>query len=63
MCLYVNIDMKYLGLELSLGVGLCGRDVVFFICGWPWEGCWFFSFVAGLVLGEKGNDLILVLEG
>lgn len=46
-----NVDtiMKYLGLELSLGVGLCGRDVVsffpsvtglgrnveFFICGWP----------------------------
>lgn len=41
--------MKYLGLELSLGVGLCGRDVVsffpsvtglgrnveFFTCGWP----------------------------
>lgn len=23
----------------------------------------FFSFVAVLVLGEKGNDLILVLEG
>lgn len=46
-----NVDtiVKYLGLELSLGVGLCGRDVVsflpsvtglgrsaeFFICAWP----------------------------
>lgn len=40
LCLYVNIDtiMKYLGLELSLSVGLCGKGVgfgVFFlICDW-----------------------------
>lgn len=31
VCLYVNIDTitKYLGLELSLSVGLCGKGVGF----------------------------------
>lgn len=42
--------MKYMGLELGLSIGLWGRDV-------------FFLSVAGLVLGEKGNDVVPVLEG
>lgn len=55
MYLHVNLDtiMKYLGLELNLSVGLCGKGVGF---------GFFFKSVTGFVLGEKGNDLSLVFR-
>lgn len=56
-----NVDtiMKYLGLELSLGVCVRGMLFLFFHLSLALGGMLSFSFVAGLILREIGNDLIL----